>query len=114
MWGAAFRKGIPTISLFHSAKSEASDTVLNQLKAAGAGDKFQLDITEGPPTPQQLQTMAESIQTDGVNDLKKAMSVLIEDVKFPVDYNSLSSALSNGEVKLKRPILVSQFNLYRT
>jgi hypothetical protein len=101
-----FRKGIPTLSLFHSPQSEASAAVLKQLRAAGAGDKFTLDVAEGEPTPQQLQTIAENIKRAGSSDISSALSTFVENTTSPVDFKTLASALGNKEARLTRPILV--------
>ncbi|KJZ75873.1 hypothetical protein HIM_04697 [Hirsutella minnesotensis 3608] len=85
-----FRKTLDTITVFHKASSPASTRVANLLKQVSANaqagatidqasdhssqnkatrDPFELNITEDPPTTDQVQTILEYVGTGGISEV---------------------------------------------
>ncbi|EQL00899.1 hypothetical protein G6O67_001895 [Ophiocordyceps sinensis] len=84
-----FRKTLDTVTVFHKASSPASTRVANLLKQLSANaqagpttdqasdndssqakatrEPFELNITEDPPTTDQVQTILEYVGTSGVS-----------------------------------------------
>lgn len=78
------RKTLDIITLFHKASSPASVRVANLLKQASASaqtsaaedaparrDPFELNITEDPPTVDQVQTILEYVGQSGASQIVK-------------------------------------------
>ncbi len=102
MWGSSWTKpAMPVLSLFHSAKSSASEIVLKSLRASGAGDKFLLDIEEKTPTKTQLEIIASSLG----DNLNSAIGDSLGLGTKPDLQSNIKRVLEDGNV-LKRPILV--------
>ncbi|KAL7812347.1 DUF1687 domain-containing protein [Trichoderma aethiopicum] len=79
-----FRKTLDIITLFHKASSPASVRVANLLKQASASaqanaasdgpirrDPFELNITEDPPTVDQVQTILAYVGENGASQIVK-------------------------------------------
>ncbi|KAL6871816.1 thioredoxin-like protein [Trichoderma novae-zelandiae] len=79
-----FHKTLDIITLFHKASSPASVRVANLLKQASVSaqtndaqdaparrDPFELNITEDPPTVDQVQTILEYVGQSGVSQVVK-------------------------------------------
>ncbi|KAH7176613.1 thioredoxin-like protein [Dactylonectria macrodidyma] len=80
-----FRKTLDPITLFHKASSPASVRVANLLQKASANatagataaenpnsrEQFELNITEEPPTDDQVKTILEYVGTSRISDVVK-------------------------------------------
>ncbi|UNI24034.1 hypothetical protein JDV02_009814 [Purpureocillium takamizusanense] len=84
-----FRKTLDIITVFHKAGSPASTRVANLLKEISVNlqtgatmdqasnytlpkrDPFDLNITEEPPTPEQVQTILEYVGKDNISQIIK-------------------------------------------
>ncbi|KAF4964648.1 hypothetical protein FSARC_7444 [Fusarium sarcochroum] len=87
-----FHKTLDIVTVFHKASSPASVRVANLLKQVSANaasgatldqasdhsaqttpirDQFELDITEEPPTDDQVKTILEYVGTSGISNVVK-------------------------------------------
>ncbi|KAI1176443.1 DUF1687-domain-containing protein [Nemania sp. FL0916] len=116
-----FRKTLDTITLFHKASSPASIRAATVLKQASANaaeaatedqasdhtaqtntrrPEFELNITEEPPTPDQLQTILEYVG-------KKNISSIVQGAAS--ENEALKKFKENAE-SFKRPVVVDWNN----
>ncbi|KAI0192835.1 thioredoxin-like protein [Astrocystis sublimbata] len=130
-----FRKTLDTVTLFHKASSPASVRAATVLKQASANaaetatedqasdhshqtsphrSEFELDITENPPTGDQLQTILEYVDqakissiVNGATNLKDALKKYKESpdsFKYPVivDWNNGKALASDNQSEILR------------
>jgi len=114
-----FSKSLDIVTLFHKAGSPASTRVATLLKqvsasaAAGATidqasdhthqtqrEQFDLNITEDPPTVDQVQTILEYVG-------KSKISTIIEDAK---DEKDALKKFKESKESLRRPLVVDWNN----
>jgi len=111
-----FHKTLDIITLFHSPKSAASQSILKFLRhrAAAASDHtqesstpvFQLDVQEAPPTRSQLQTIANDLL--GGAGKKQGISDIVRGAK---DVNEAVNLVEkDAEASLVRPLVVDWNN----
>ncbi|KAL2117875.1 hypothetical protein VTJ04DRAFT_7535 [Mycothermus thermophilus] len=123
-----FHKPLDIITLFHKASSPASARVVAALRKASEAaaessaanssgrSEFQLDITEAPPTPDQLQTILGYVGRQGIpsvvtgaNDEAEAMKKFKENVEnfrrpVVVDWNNGKVVASENESEILKMI----------
>ncbi|OAX81276.1 hypothetical protein ACJ72_04384 [Emergomyces africanus] len=125
-----FHKTLDVITLFHKPSLPASTRVLTLLKqanvaaaAAATADQasdvpasrrseFELNVTEDPPTPDQLKSILDYVGAGGARDRLDALRRLKEDgEKFVrpvvVDWNNGTAVIGDNEseiLKLVREI----------
>ncbi|KAI5816661.1 thioredoxin-like protein [Pyronema omphalodes] len=109
-----FHKTLDVLTLFHSATSPASVSILNTLKTASAHAisssltgknptaSFELDVIEAPngPTPDQLKSIVEFVGKNRVGDL----------VRGAGSFESAMAILKRGSEAFVRPTLVDWSN----
>ncbi|PNY27881.1 redox protein fmp46, mitochondrial [Tolypocladium capitatum] len=116
-----FRKTLDTITVFHKASSPASIRVANLMKQISANaqsgatadqasdatsqtnarrDPFELNITEEPPTAEQVQTILEYVGKGGISQV----------VKGAHDQNDALKKFKQNQENFLRPVTVDWNN----
>ncbi|KAK9383927.1 thioredoxin-like protein [Kockiozyma suomiensis] len=99
---SSFNSARTVLTLFHSPTSSASRRVLQFLKSQEAAKKrlFELDVTEGVPTKDQLKTILKYAGEHKVSAI----------VPGAQSYTEASSILEGGSNELLRPMVIDWTN----
>ncbi|KAK7208102.1 thioredoxin-like protein [Myxozyma melibiosi] len=99
---SAFNSARNVITLFHSPTSSASRRILQLLKSKQTEGKrlFDLDVTEGVPTKDQLKTILKYAGQSKVSAI----------VPGATSYTEASAILEGGSKNLLRPMVIDWVN----
>jgi arsenate reductase-like glutaredoxin family protein len=110
----AQKKSLDVIQLFHKAGSPTSTKAADLLKRISirasesasedkaSRDPFELQVTEEPPTQDQLQTMLDYAGDKGISSIVEGASTSSEALRL----------VRENVDKLRRPIVCSPFPLF--
>ncbi|KAF8063969.1 thioredoxin-like protein [Lyophyllum atratum] len=116
----SFKRRLPEISIFHQPSSPPSTKALNLLRSSLSSPyppdqpqkrplDFNLDVVEGPPTPDQLRTILSYLPSKSVSPSNAFLSAHYAapfDSERPGDVGSIAKAAQENPSALKWPIVV--------